>query len=231
MTIQREPETGQPASATTRTVRATSAAGSRARVGTAQSATITAELPAVGGPEGSAIRRAPGVNAVRRQSAPVALRILVWLLALVLLVVTVATIVARVRPDDLAVLRHTVGPATTPSTPATSSTTTPPTFRQVSASATAITYAVPATSYDLVITVSAPTFIEGHSPATSSQWAFARTISPTKPTTISITGSSTLTMFKTPTSVSVQANGKVLGSVAQPKLGVTYTFEPSSASG
>ena len=98
MTIQQDPETGRAQAAATRSVRATSA-NARASGGTGQSATITAELPVVPGPTGVPIRRAPGINAVRRQPAPVALRIFVWLLALVLLVVATGTVVAGVRPD------------------------------------------------------------------------------------------------------------------------------------
>lgn len=92
----------------TRLVRASSAPTRTASaVAQPESAMVTAELPIQRAPSGAVARRPAGPVMARRQPAPVALQLLVWVLAFIFLVILVGAIVAGVSPGSLTFMRHT----------------------------------------------------------------------------------------------------------------------------
>ena len=92
----------------TRLVRASSApTRTTAAVAQPESAMVTAELPIQRAPSGAVARRPAGPVRARRQPAPVALQLLVWVLAFIFLVVLIGAIVAAVSPGALTFMRHT----------------------------------------------------------------------------------------------------------------------------
>ena len=92
----------------TRLVRASSApTRTAAAVAQPESAMVTAELPIQRAPSGAVARRPAGPVRARRQPAPVALQLAVWVLAFIFLVILVGAIVAAVSPGSLTFMRHT----------------------------------------------------------------------------------------------------------------------------
>ena len=151
--------------------------------------TSTAQVPAVGrgGDPGFDPRFAPtgSVGAVawgRRAPAPLGLRILVWLLALLLAAAGAGLAVAHLKPAWLSALRVGTSTGTTPPTaPAASSTTAPArrpssgtTRRQTggvqetSTGATSATVSVPSGQYTVLVQAQHPCWVQATVPTSAS---------------------------------------------------------------
>lgn len=133
----------------------------------------------------------------------------------------------------MTIFRNTSSNVTTPplhiATKTTASDVQP--FRKLTSSASAATYAVGVASYNIVLTVAEPCWVQEHSPASTPKPQFARTVDPKGgPVSIAVTGSSTLEFGASANSLVIRSSGKVIGKVAAPRPGVTYTFEPKTSS-
>jgi hypothetical protein len=216
-------------------VRATSSETPRSASTASEAAMTTAEIPAVFSNERAGARQYYGqahrANRARREPAPVGLRLLVWLLALVLVVLLVGLVVEKEQPDWLSFLRRTSPSAQvlSPQTPARA--TAPDTIATPGASgASALSFTVPYRSYEVVLTITAPCYVVEHNPASSPTIAFASTITPAmSPKVFSVTGSSTFVLAAQADSLAIRHADKVLDMIDKPKVGATYTFSTPSA--
>jgi hypothetical protein len=206
--------------------------------------TVTAEIPAVMVSSGRrAAHEEPGWYKERRRPAPWGVRALIWLLFFVLLLALAGLAVEHYHPTWLNFMRHTnsqaaVVQATTSTTnaPTTSSsapTTTVPvtTFRELSRTASAITYAVPASAYTIVVTTVHPCWTTVNVPAGSKKLVYAETIQPsTSPASFAVQGSSSIAFSAQAAAVAIEIHGHVIGRIATPvEFPVYYYFKPVAA--
>ncbi len=213
----------------------------------------TAEIPVVDGP-GNRSRHPveladgtvwyPGVS--RRLPAPFLVRLGVWLLFFVLLLGLGGLAVERYHPDWLSFLRRTApsGPQQsaigasgtsgggTTGTRAAGRTSGTGALSLVSSSTTTTTYAVPTSSYRLVVTFPHAAWIEIASPAGSTHYLVAQTYQPSaSPVRVRVSGTADVDLGAATTSIAVVSNGRTLGAVDSPSVGHTYRFAPSPGSG
>jgi hypothetical protein len=167
----------------------------------------------------------------RRASAPVALRVTVGVLFLLLLATSGLLVALQTRPGAFDSLRQTdVIPA---GSHATTTPTTLPAIAThaslVSSTSTAVTYSVPTSSYSIVISIKHPCWLVVHSPASSSSTLVAKTIEPSlSPLTVPVHGSASITIAARAASLSIVSGSTVLDTVDNPRLGVAYTFVPAT---
>lgn len=175
-------------------------------------------------------KRRPTVDK-RRPSAPVALRVTVVMLFLLLLATSGALVALQTRPSAFDALRQTyVIPA--PSQPTTAHTSVPTTATHaslVSTTSSAVTYSVPTSSYSIVVTITHPCWLVLRSPAGSAKTLVAKTIEPAlSPLTVPVHGSASITISARAASLSIVSGSTVLDTVANPRLDIAYTFVPNS---
>jgi hypothetical protein len=168
----------------------------------------------------------------RRASAPVALRVTVVVLFVLLLAGSGALVALQASPSAFDSLRQTyVIPA--PNQPTTAHTTVPVAATHaslVSTTSSAVTYSVPASSYSIVITITHPCWLVVHSPASSSKTLVAKTIEPAlSPLTVPVHGSASITIAARAASLAIVSGSTVLDTVDNPRLGVAYTFVPATS--
>jgi hypothetical protein len=181
------------------------------------------------------LQRPAGAGTARhkgRASAPVALRVTVGVLFLLLLATSGLLVALQARPGAFDSLRETdVIPAG--SQPTTTPTTVPPIATHaslVSTTSTAVTYSVPTSSYSIVISIKHPCWLVVHSPASSSSTLVAKTIEPSlSPLTVPVHGSASITIAARAASLSIVSGSTVLDTVDNPRLGVAYTFVPTNS--
>ncbi|MDA8292367.1 MAG: hypothetical protein M0Z33_11925 [Actinomycetota bacterium] len=205
-------------------------------------ATITAEIPVVSG--GRHRRPARGSDewyASRRRSAPYAVRLVVWLLFFVLLVALAGRAVEHYHPAWLDFLRNTTrtssGTASTggekghrTASRPSSSTLAPTGFRLLSSGAHGATYSVPSPRYSVVVTTSTPSWTEVATPAGSTTYRYAETVLPgASPKAFAVTGSSTVVLAHTVTSIGVEIGGRTVGTISTPRVGYPYSFRPAAS--
>jgi hypothetical protein len=152
-------------------------------------------------------------------------------LFLLFLATTGALVTARVHPSTFDSLRQSyVFPPTkggTPRPPVKAATGTHAAL--VSSTSSAITYSVPASSYSIVVTISHPCWLVVRSPAGGSVPLFAKTIVPTvSPLRVPVSGSSSIMIAARATSLSIVHGSMVLDTVANPRVGIEYTFVPTA---
>ncbi|MCU1494528.1 MAG: hypothetical protein JWO62_2292 [Acidimicrobiaceae bacterium] len=205
------------------------------------SATITAEMPIVRPPQGRhprppAGRRTEERYESRRRPAPYAVRLTVWLLFFVLVLMLAGRAVEHYHPTWLDFLRNS---ATTSSAPAgqggaPSTTSAPVTtrqasgFRETSHTSTGATYAVPSRSYSIVVVTAHPCWTAINVPAGSKTLQYGQTVQPSaSPKAFPVTGSSTITVSATATSIAVETGGTTIGTIKAPQLNYGYTFVPA----
>lgn len=198
---------------------------------------ITEELPAV-----PSERRELEEGARRaRRSAPYVLRLVVWLLVLVLVLLLFGVLVEHEHPGWLDFLRRTpsaAGPSrpARPAAPARGAAsrtggTGPAGFHLVSEGTTGATYAVGATSYQVLVETlpDHPCWVTVEEPAGSGRLYAAETLQPSaRPTSFALSGSSTVTVAAEVRDLGVEVHGRVVGTIASPRLGYRYTFEPGT---
>ncbi|MCU1488914.1 MAG: hypothetical protein JWM85_319 [Acidimicrobiaceae bacterium] len=211
---------------------------------------VTAEIPIVTGKNAAArpVGNAYGVllpdgtvwypGSRKRLPAPFALRLTVWLLFLVLLIGLGGLAVERVHPTWLDFARRTASPAAVAagtSPPATTGRTAgqggsaTAGFHLVKSASTTATYATGAGTYDLVLTFSHPVWTVVASPAGSQHFLVEQTLQPSaSPKQVVVNGTASVQLSAATDSIQVQSAGKTLGTVSAPRVGTTYTFEPSS---
>jgi hypothetical protein len=191
---------------------------------------VTQQLPVIRAsyvelPRWSGTRSQPAPQSARR--APLALRLSVMGLLIILVAALGGSIYARGHPKWLIGLRDVI-PAITPVSTTTAALTTNR-VELASSSATAVVYRIPAQSYALIVTVDHPTWIEVHAPATSSSLLIAETRSPsTGPLRIALSSTASVTLAAQAVSISIATGSRTLDTIAKPALGVAYTFEPES---
>lgn len=215
----------------------------RARVtAPSPSATVTAEIPVVTAPgsprSGPKVRRGSDEwYETRRRPAPYALRLLVWLLFFVLLLALAGRAVEHYHPTWLDFLRNSAAPsaAKTPARSHATGTTTPQTgFHEISHTSTSATYSVPSKSYSIVLTTAAghPCWTTINVPAGSKNELYAETVLPSaSPKAFAVTGSASLEISASATSLAVETGGTIVGTIKAPKLGppFSYSFVPAGS--
>jgi len=166
-------------------------------------------------------RRVPA----RRAPAPLSLRLVVSALLCMLLASASGVVAQRIHPKWFIGLENFVHPGL----PAISSQHAQLLDRAVLVSSTSaeITYAVPATSYSIVISVDHPCWFVVKSPAGGSSTLEALTMSPTaSPMSIPVHGSSSISVAAQARVITITEGSKVLGTINAPRVGVTYSFIP-----
>jgi hypothetical protein len=156
---------------------------------------------------------------------------LVLALFLLFLATTGALVVTRVHPSTFDALRQSyVFPPSKAETPRPPATTTQGTHAAlVSSTSSAITYSVPASTYSIVVTISHPCWLVVRSPAGGSVPVFAKTIVPAvSPLRVPVRGSASIMIAARATSLSIVHGSMVLDTVANPRVGIEYTFVPTS---
>ncbi|HVB01168.1 MAG TPA: hypothetical protein VNE42_07890 [Acidimicrobiales bacterium] len=161
----------------------------------------------------------------RRVPAPLSLRLTVLALLCMLFATASGVVAQRVQPKWFMSLENYVHPGL----PTISTQHSQLLDRAVLVSSTsaAITYAVPATSYSIVISVDHPCWFEVKSPAGDSTTLEALTMSPTaSPMSIPVHGSSSIWVAAQARAITVTEGSKVLGTIKAPRVGVLYSFIP-----
>lgn len=218
-------------------VRATSSSARVASSNQLDAATVTAELPAVGGRPRPA-RGFPEVGLLdggRRWVAPVPLRFAVWVLFFGLLVAVTGAIVAARDPGWLAFLRNTAAVPTTSAGSSTPSSSAPAAagvgkIALVSSNSAGATYSVPVNSYSVLLLTKTDCYLEIKSPPSAAGFVYAQVVAPgTKPTSVALQGAASVTLEAQASSLSISSQGRSLGTIADPKVAFTYTFRPGSA--
>jgi len=203
-----------------------------ARGGTA----ITAEIPAVPVapaygvllPDGSIWY--PGSK--RKLPAPTLLRVFVWTLAFLVVIAGAGLIVEHYHPSWMDPLRHVVGTPGQAAGPGTTTATTRPApvskvMQQTSQTTNSVTYSVPGSPYVLAIKTTQRCYVVVRSLATRTD-LFASTIGAgTTQSVLVPSGSTTLEAFAAGSSLSVNVQGKPVGTVAVLRFAVTYSFNPT----
>ena len=200
-------------------------------------ALVTAELPAitVRSTRGVAVsryadpsRRRGGM--IKRDPAPVALRIIVWSLFFVFLFTAAGVVVAKLHPDWVAFARndvHTV--VKTPPPPATPHSTRSTTHISViSRSPKQVNYSVPATSYSIVVVTVGRCWTVLHTPLNSPTPQFEAVVPATTTKTFAVNSSASLVTDAAVKSIRIMSGSRNLGAVAAPKIAVKYTFTAAS---
>lgn len=184
----------------------------------------------------------PGVS--RRLPAPFLVRLGVWLLFFLLLLGLAGLAVERYHPGWLSFLRYTAasgptidgggsptgtgGSAGAGQGSAATGNGTGSGLRLVSSGATSSTYAVPASSYKVVLTLTHATWVRIASPAGSTHYVVAQTYQGSaSPLTVPLQGSSDVYLGAATTSLAVVVNGRTVGAVQAPAVGHDYRFVPS----
>jgi len=210
-----------------------------------EAATVTAEIPVVQTTErGGRARPVRGTDewyATRARPAPYVVRLAVWLLSFVLVLLLAGRAVEHYHPAWLDFLRNTTPAGATtslapsarrhsPGAPLRRVTATPAGFRLVSSSATGTTYAVPSQAYSVVVTTSARCWTQIAAPAGSTAYRYAQTVAPSEsPKAFALTGSSTVVVDHTVTSIRVEIGGTSVGTITSPKVGYPYSFRPTTS--
>lgn len=211
----------------------------------------TAEIPVVTGATGRARPPVqledgtvwyPGVS--RRLPAPFLVRLVVWLLFFLLLLGLGGLAVVRWHPGWLSFVQATV-----PSGPSTialgggsggqsptgnrsgsngGSTGGASGLHLVSSGANASTYAVPTSSYQVVVTFPNRAWVRIASPAGSTHYVVAETYpSSASPVHVPISGSADVYLGAATTSIAIVAQGHTVGTIATPAVGHDYVFQPA----
>lgn len=235
---ERVPPVSAPATSGTRSLPPTGASADA-------SAMVTAEIPAVPSnasnpsyavlmPDGSIWY--PGSR--RRLPAPLALRVTVWALALLVLIGCAGLVVEHFQPSWLDPLRHTVAPpGLAPAgtgNPATGTRGASSGMRLVSEDATGVVYAVPATTFTFVVDVAQRCWVQVTSPVVDvahplhGPMAFGRTLAAGSTVQISESAPSTLFVGASGASLRVLVGPKAVGTLPSLRVSFTYTFVPSS---
>ena len=161
----------------------------------------------------------------RRVPAPLGLRVIVLVLFCMLFASASGVVAQRIQPKWFTSLENYVHPGL----PAISTQHAQLLDRAVLISSTsaAITYAVPATSYSIVISIDHPCWFVVKSPAGGSLTLEELTMSPTaSPMSIPVHGSSSIWVAAQARTITVTEGSKVLGTIKAPRVGVTYSFIP-----
>ena len=184
----------------------------------------------------------PGVS--RRLPAPFVVRLVVWLLFFVLLLGLGGLAVVRWHPDWLSFVQATVpsGPSTSALGGATGGHTSPGSggngsaangaggsgLQLVSSSANSSTYAVPVSSYQVVVTFPNRAWVRIASPAGSTHDVVAETYpASASPVHVAISGSADVYLGASTTSIAIVARGRTVGTIASPAVGHDYLFQPA----
>lgn len=195
---------------------------------------ITAPLPIVPVRSQAIERRAPArrTNDITRvpariAPAPLGLRLCVSALLFVLLASASAVVAEQIHPKWFSSFENYIRPGS----PAISNQHAQllDHVLLVSSSPAAITYAVPATSYSVVISVDHPCWFVVRSPAGGSRTLEEMTMLPTaSPMSIPVHGSSSIMVAAQTRSITISEGLKVLGTIKTPRAGVVYSFFPKS---
>jgi len=195
---------------------------------------ITAPLPIVRVRSQAIERRAPARRPnditrvpARKAPAPLGLRLFVSALLFVLLASASAVVAEQIHPKWFSSFENYIRPGS----PAISNQHAQllDHVLLVSSSPAAITYAVPATSYSVVISVDHPCWFVVRSPAGGSRTLEEMTMLPTaSPMSIPVHGSSSIMVAAQTRSISISEGLKVLGTIKTPRAGVVYSFFPKS---
>lgn len=185
----------------------------------------------------------PGVS--RRLPAPFSLRLVVWLLFFFLLVGLAGLVVQHYHPSWLSFLRRAAPSSTTSAAAGTKtgagsssstggsvatggSTGAATGFHRSGANAKSTTYAVPASSYSIVLRFTHPVWVEITSPIGSSNHVVEQVLATSdSPKVVRVHGSATVYLGASTTSLSIVAHGHTLGVVRTPDVGHDYDFRPS----
>lgn len=224
-------------------VRSSGAPGTHGSAPGGDGAEVTAEIPAVRqtGSSKPPVELAdgtlwyPGVS--KRLPAPFGLRLVVWLLLFVLVVAVAGLEVERLHPSWLAFLRRTGVSASAPtSTGKTTSTggaggaakQGAKHLALVSKGAKTTTYTVPSGTYEVVASCANRCWTTVASPAGSSHYVLAKTLTAKdSPTSVTVTGSSTVTFAAKATSIVIRAGKTTLGTITSPEVSHAYVFKPA----
>lgn len=202
------------------------------------SVTVTAEIPVVAGlvgRRGGAAARPSREHDYSgpRRPAPYLVRLAVWLLLFVLLLMLGGVAVEHYHPTWLDTLRNHAVPGapaqgtTRAAVPASSTPGAASGFRELSHTPQGATYAVPATSYSIVLTTTAPCWTEISTPAGSKRYLFAETVEPSaSPKSFAVSGSSTVVLAHRTTSIGVEIHSRTVGTIDMPAVGYSYSFVP-----
>ena len=239
MTIEQDPLAHEDAPGqdeTTRVVRASSA-DTRANLAApppiqpSPSPVITAELPAYRAAPPHVTHehsrytepRPPG-RTRHRAPAPVGIRLIVWVVAFICLVALVALATVHVHPTWLSFLRNAhPNAAATTSTPAGGVSSTHSTkFALSSSKGSTITYAVPASSFSVVVNPITDAYVTVKAPPTAAAYTFVGIVSKTR--AIAVPTTAAVVVARQCRSIVIESGSKILGTVPTPRLGVTYIF-------
>jgi len=198
---------------------------------------ITAEIPAVPVapsygvllPDGSIWY--PGSK--RKLPAPAALRITVWVLALLVAITGAGLIVEHYHPSWLDPVRHVVGPpgvlpgnTTTPTTTHPGSGQTSDKLVQTGSGPNSVTYSVPAAPYVLEIKTTQRCYIQVKSISTGS-YLLDDTLAGGVLQQVTVpTGAATIEAYAGGSSLTVDLDGKQIGDVGTLGYAVVYRFNP-----
>ena len=193
---------------------------------------VTAQLPVVRARLATNGRRElvrrPEINTrPRRQraSAPLALRISVTALLFVMLASASGVVAQRVRPTWFTSIERYIRPGA----PVVSAQHAQLLDHAVliSSTPTAVTYAVPATSYSIVVTVDNLCWLIVNSPARSPKPFRETTLTPTEsPYSIPIHGSSSIMVAARTRSITITEGRMVIALIKSPHAGTVYLFIP-----
>jgi hypothetical protein len=200
------------------------------------SAFITAELPAVTArpPRYGQVSRYADPDRkrggmIKREPAPVALRVIVWFLFFVFLVALAGVLVEDLHPDWLAFIRndvHTV--VKTPPKPKAPKVTAPTTRISIASTTPGVVnYSVPASTFSIEIVTIEACWTTVHAPIGAPKFLLAETIPAATTKVITVSTSAQVITSNSVRAIRIMSDSKRLGAVASPKGLVKYTFTPS----
>jgi hypothetical protein len=101
-------------------------------------------------------------------------------------------------------------------------------FREISHTAQGASYAVPDSSYSIVMVVAERVWTIVNIPATATTPKYAQIVSPAEsPKAFPVSGSSSIEISASATSIKVESGGTILGTIDAPKLMYLYSFVPT----
>lgn len=200
-----------------------------------ESAVTTAEIPVVRAREPLRLEQVrfdvqSHLPPRRRRPAPVGLRVLVGVLAVLVVCAAVGLVAEHYHPNWFKALRANAGLASTPAPKASRPKASPAGFRLVSSSAGNSTYEVPSSSYSITVTPVSAAWVTVRSPAKGGPLVFAKTLrvgTPASP--IELNKSSSLIVSAQVRTIEIASASKHLGTITSPVVGTTYTFEPATS--
>ncbi len=161
----------------------------------------------------------------RRTSAPLGLRIFVLMLLFVLLASASGVVAQRMRPKWFSAIEHYIRPESPMVSPQRAQLLDHAVL--LSSSPAAVTYAVPAVPYSIVVAVDSACWLVVRSPAQDPKPLTEMTLTAAaSPLSVPIRGSSSIMVAARTRAITITEGSRVIGVIPNPHAGTVYSFIP-----